>query len=1241
MKCPKCRATLPPEQLVPGQRIVCAGCGQRLKLPETAATPTKTEAPSDAGYQLSAPTPAPAAGRPAVPDLLTPSAPQARPQNVAGLPKSKPAASGNQPSGGQGAAKPKGKKKKKKAKSGFPSRAVILGGGGLVAAILVVGVATWSLSGRGKSNDVAQKGDVAAAEKAAAPTENKVAAVAEKKDPVPTSGTVVVIDKPDPDAKLIELRPMSETNFAPPEKLPVVRATQALLLPVLDGAHDEFAPARWAAHPDPPTKQADPLPPEFALFVQGIPLFASGNGPYFVLHVVDRSEEIERSKDYTGLGVDEGNSMRKFVQLMDLRTGKQAGRFSWRVPLWHACRLSPEGTYVVGPNSVFSKSKPPDDGLLVAWKREAAKPAAQITMPGKVGWMDFLDDSRFAVLTYDPSPVLKVWDLAADKVVQSVALPAADFPEPKSRMEFKGRVIPLAFTPESVAGAVSPGGKYVALGGLSQIFVVGENRVVGELPWPDSIHRTKTPELHDYLSLGFSPDGRELIGVLNVDQRNFVYLGRWSTETGRVQAVFRLTEGAGKGSVYGGKPMAGPLPGTLILPDSRLGYDAVGARPGAILDASAGKVLGTLRHDTVRVLDDGASRLVYGSFERETRPDLDQKTPPWKTDPDPEKLTPAEREQWANRAKLGTAIYVAPIDSTGFAERIAAHTTGERPPVIPVDRSGLTAITPEPPSAWSPLPAQPAPLADVRSIPNVPEDRPYFGLTHVAFIDGRKKADDVEPQAGLNWHRFDLRSNPEESISVPLWPWAATPDANDVFDSAKTVLAAAMSNDGELLALRDPSNAARVDVWRATGERIGGFTPYGAKPIDWVSWSSASRLLTLGDGKLSAWDPTTGRSVYEVVGEYRLPVEPARGRRWLAISAAGHIDLVDTESGRCLGRLALGDVPADHFESLALSPDATILALCGRGDEQRCRQAPFGGFGLVRTWNLTTGQEQEPVVVQRSFNWPIFLPDNQRVLTASGTYDLASGLPAETFAFYGPLGLGPDGRLWTFEAIQSAEPAAPGRAPGKPRVLPRPQIGPNKARMNLRVVDLEKIKLDRAWLCDKRTPISVEVDLGDAQRSRQMAQHMAAWLTASRFTLGPGGFRVKGSEREVVTDMSGAHAPFLGNQPMPGIQVTWSLHGPNGVKVWSTQQVVAFNTDSKYLKSSTKTGKLVGTMEEVSLEFDFGGRNPREAILEELKEKSVKLFMHLPDARYYPPKDTPRNRGWVDLPIASQARYAN
>src|SRR5262249_12885873 len=154
----------------------------------------------------------------------------------------------------------------------------------------------------------------------------------------------------------------------------------------------------------------------------------------------------------------------------------------------------------------------------------------------------------------------------------------------------------------------------------------------------------------------------------------------------------------------------------------------------------------------------------------------------------------------------------------------------------------------------------------------------------------------------------DLRPNAPASVSVPLWSQAVGPDRSGTFDPQKQGLVAALSNDGERLALRDPADAARVGVWGARGKRPPRPGPHGKKPVQWVTWSADGKLLTLGGGKLTGWDVAGGKAVYEADGTYRLPADAVRGRAWLALSAGTHIDLLEAATGRCLGRLPLGAV---------------------------------------------------------------------------------------------------------------------------------------------------------------------------------------------------------------------------------------------------------------------------------------------------------------------------------------------
>jgi hypothetical protein len=52
---------------------------------------------------------------------------------------------------------------------------------------------------------------------------------------------------------------------------------------------------------------------------------------------------------------------------------------------------------------------------------------------------------------------------------------------------------------------------------------------------------------------------------------------------------------------------------------------------------------------------------------------------------------------------------------------------------------------------------------------------------------------------------------------------------------------AGLSADGQLLAVRDPADLYRLDVWDAEGKRLGGFVPYDRKtPVEWIGWGAGA-----------------------------------------------------------------------------------------------------------------------------------------------------------------------------------------------------------------------------------------------------------------------------------------------------------------------------------------------------------------------------------------------------------------
>ena len=74
---------------------------------------------------------------------------------------------------------------------------------------------------------------------------------------------------------------------------------------------------------------------------------------------------------------------------------------------------------------------------------------------------------------------------------------------------------------------------------------------------------------------------------------------------------------------------------------------------------------------------------------------------------------------------------------------------------------------------------------------------------------------------------------------------------------------------------------------------------------------------------------------------------------------------------------------------LAISPDTTLLACLS------WRKTPDErGFGILESWNLTTGQANAPVILKGVPTWPTFALDNHAAAAHTKKYrdDLQSAL---------------------------------------------------------------------------------------------------------------------------------------------------------------------------------------------------------------------------------------------------------
>jgi hypothetical protein len=268
-------------------------------------------------------------------------------------------------------------------------------------------------------------------------------------------------------------------------------------------------------------------------------------------------------------------------------------------------------------------------------------------------------------------------------------------------------------------------------------------------------------------------------------------------------------------------------------------------------------------------------------------------------------------------------------------------------------------------------------------------------------------------------------------------------------------------------------------------------------------------LLTLGGGKLTGWDVPAGKAVFEVDGDYRLPVAPARGGGWVAVHAGTHIDLLDGDTGSCLGRclLAEGDGDAARPMDLAIAPDASMLACLA------WRPKPGAdGPAAVLAWDLASGQPLPPVPTLRGPGRALLALDGRRVLLDGiAVVDLKARVE---YAFYftppfrpftdmphpgGPLPGSPDSRAWSF-----------GPEPG----WEDPRVVRGTTDVMLRPIDLpgfDSGPTDAARVFTKKSPLAVVTDLGTEARSRQFGKNLVTFLQSGGYPIGKGGWKLRAS----------------------------------------------------------------------------------------------------------------------------------
>jgi hypothetical protein len=308
----------------------------------------------------------------------------------------------------------------------------------------------------------------------------------------------------------------------------------------------------------------------------------------------------------------------------------------------------------------------------------------------------------------------------------------------------------------------------------------------------------------------------------------------------------------------------------------------------------------------------------------------------------------------------------------------------------------------------------------------------------------------------------------------------------------------------------------------------------------------------------------------------------------VAVGATGHVDVLDAGTGACLGRLEAPDTPAKDWTALAVSADgkrlAAVAAVVGMVKVPR----------TVRVWDLGDGAAARTVRLGPG-NWGrLDWCGERHVLVAGGELvDLGLGAAVAEcqpsgFTAGGLISGSPDGRLWYLARnsdvnVETSPWSLLACTFTNPRTL---KEVPGAAPAEREVVFYPGVE------------VALEVDFPNPAVKESAGAAMARLLQKEGFKVGPGsGWRlqVKGEEFDSNSRLTLEDRTTM---VVPAVRGQVRLIAPDGTVAGGGEaHGVSLNVKSKYeTKKMHQNGQIVTF-------YDFRGRNPRQALLEEFWER--------------------------------------
>jgi hypothetical protein len=965
----------------------------------------------------------------------------------------------------------------------------------------------------------------------------------------------------------------------------------------------------------------------------GIPLEGGPGGPFHVglmngpLYISYPWWVVARPREYGfDLTRDPKNKNRYIEKIktpypahpvIDLRDGKTVGEFDWRAPVWANARLSPDGRFLVGTDtyttlSIIMESTVSgwENGkdLLFIWAKGQKKSPTTLKVPGPVDWMEFVSNDRLAFVTYSPKAVLRIHDVAKNQQVAEIELPGVDQAFYPDRQTDDTPVYPgLEFyRPMTKRGAVSANGKYIALGchdGM-RLVSVPDAKVIGLLP----ITKAKS-----YRCLNFSADGARLFGfvVALTKYGESCFFRSWSVATGQ------LLDEADVDRHVAGPIVPGPIEGLyaanrFFFTKNRLELEGL---PFRILQ-----------------LDSDGTALVMGG-RAQAPPD----TPLCRALQERIKTKQLYRDELEGRKKNDPILFLAKLDWSRSVEKVGPILTllTPRPEAKPGDRTGIAAQKPQSPDAWTPPSFAPAPALPDEA--DEPAAMHQFGAWPLSFGDDKAAVIRYFPKLlhRKRWEVWldilDRTTGKRAAPAAKLWDWTSFPEEkgstkDDAANPNPGTMGArplppigALRPDAELFALVDPGDARRVDVFKTNGERVLGFIPNGESRIDWVGWSR-THLLTVSGGRFAAWDPASGKALFEVDGGYTYVGEVSPDRKWAALWTGMHADILDAETGKCLGRCQAGGF-SGRLLAFTLAPDGKRLAAAFSGWPKDLPAQGPGNTAVV--WNLVTGKaglygfagdsdaavsRRSPAATTCAWAGPEHLLLSGRALTEQATLiDVHLGMTVGNFRIQGggyvagqPVIGGPDGRIWyPTNAIVGAPKGFNPNVAHEPD-FPNHFVWHTVSLPGLHGKDAFLADPGREWIDLTGQPVQVQAKIGTQDQSEALAKSIARTLQGQGFPIGRGGtvLRVEGAVEDTHEEIT---FTVGGGAKIPRCALSSQWLSAQQAELWKGKTTATWSMAGSKYKVSEKVVEDFGPAGRTRrYEFNFRGLNPSSAMRDEL-----------------------------------------